>query len=98
MGKPAARLGDSTAHGTPLMGSTGSTNVFIGGMPAWRVGIDMHTCPLFNGSAPHVGGMVSVGSSSVFINNFPVARMGDQIIEAGAPNSIVSGEVTVMIG
>ncbi len=36
MPKPAARLGDSTAHGTPLGGSPGSLNVFIGGKPAWR--------------------------------------------------------------
>jgi uncharacterized Zn-binding protein involved in type VI secretion len=25
-----------TAHGDPLKGGTGSTNVFIGGLPAWR--------------------------------------------------------------
>lgn len=36
MGKPAARLGDSTAHGTPLGGGTGSINVLIGNRPAWR--------------------------------------------------------------
>lgn len=36
MGKPAARIGDSTAHGTPLGGGIGSINVLIGGRPAWR--------------------------------------------------------------
>lgn len=37
MAKFAARLGDSTAHGTPLGGiGIGSTNVFIGNRPAWR--------------------------------------------------------------
>ncbi len=37
MPKPAARIGDSTSHGTPLGGiGIGSTNVLIGGRPAWR--------------------------------------------------------------
>ena len=35
-GRPAARLGDLTAHGSPLGGSPGSVNVLIGSMPAWR--------------------------------------------------------------
>jgi len=33
---PAARVGDTTAHGCPLAPGPGSTNVFIGGMPAWK--------------------------------------------------------------
>jgi len=33
---PAARTGDSTAHGVPLMPGPGSNTVFIGAMPAWR--------------------------------------------------------------
>lgn len=37
MGKPAARLGDNTAHGTPLGGiGLGSLNVMIENQPAWR--------------------------------------------------------------
>jgi uncharacterized Zn-binding protein involved in type VI secretion len=35
-GKPAARLGDMTAHGSPLGAGPGSTNVLIGKRPAWR--------------------------------------------------------------
>jgi len=35
-GLPAARIGDPTAHGSPLAGSPGSPTVLIGGMPAWR--------------------------------------------------------------
>lgn len=95
---PAARVGDSTAHGTPLGPGPGSTNVLIGGMPAWRVGSDFHACPLVSGVVPHVGGVVSMGSTSVLINNMPAARMGDMIAEATAPNSIVMGCPTVMIG
>lgn len=32
---PAARLGDATAHGNPLAPGPVSTNVIIGGKPAW---------------------------------------------------------------
>lgn len=95
---PAARVGDNTSHGTPLAGSVGSPNVFIGGRPAWRAMVDVHTCPLTSGPVPHVGGTVMKGSTSVFINKMPAARMGDKIIESGPPNTIAKGCPTVNIG
>ncbi|MCP5106292.1 MAG: hypothetical protein GY950_23095 [bacterium] len=95
---PAARVGDMTAHGTPLSPGPGSTDVLIGGMPAWRVGMDFHTCPLVTVLVPHVGGMVAMGSTSVLINSMPAARQGDMIAEAGPPNSIAMGCPTVIIG
>ncbi|AFO55269.1 MULTISPECIES: PAAR domain-containing protein [Natrinema] len=95
--QPAARVGDQTAHGTPLAG-TGSPNVLIGKRPAWRALADVHTCPLTTGPVPHVGGTVTKGSTSVLINKMPAARMGDTIIESGPPNTIASGCSTVMIG
>ncbi len=95
---PAARVGDMTSHGTPLSPGPGSTNVLIGGMPAWRGAADFHTCPLFSGTVPHVGGTVVPGSTTVLINNLPAVRQGDSIIEAGPPNSIVMGCPTVLIG
>lgn len=98
MGQPAARVGDQTGHGTPLAPGPGSTNVLIGGMPAWRAGSDFHTCPLFDGPKPHVGGVVAVGSTTVLINNLPAARQGDQVVEAGPPNPIALGATTVLIG
>jgi uncharacterized Zn-binding protein involved in type VI secretion len=98
MGQPAARLGDSTSHGTPLAPGPGSPTVLIGGRPAWRVGIDTHVCPLFNGPSPHVGGVVALGSSTVLINGAPAVRQGDSVVEAGAPNAIALGELTVLIG
>jgi uncharacterized Zn-binding protein involved in type VI secretion len=94
----AARVGDMTSHGTPLTPGPGSVNVLIGGMPAWRVAVDMHACPLVTGVVPHVGGMVAAGSPTVFINNCPAVRQGDVIVEAGPPNSIMVGCPTVMIG
>lgn len=33
---PAARITDSTAHGSPLVPGPGSPNVIIGFLPAWR--------------------------------------------------------------
>lgn len=95
--KPAARLGDQTAHGTPLTG-TASPNVFIGNMPAWRALADFHACPLSSGPVPHVGGTVLKGSTSVFINKLPAARLGDTIVENGPPNTITAGCPTVLIG
>jgi len=95
----AARIGDMTSHGTPLGPGPGSTNVLIGGMPAWRAGVDFHVCPMVDlGPKPHVGGVVSKGSATVLINDFPAARQGDVITEAGPPNSIVAGCPTVQTG
>jgi len=98
MGLAAVRVGDNTSHGTPLSPGPGSPTVLIGGMPAWRVGVDTHLCPLFTGTAPHIGGVVLQASTTVFINGSPAVRMNDQIIEGTAPNTIVSGEPTVLIG
>ena len=95
---PAARVGDMTAHGTPLAPGPGSFNVLIGGKPAWKAGVDFHTCPLVTVLVPHVGGTVAMGSTTVFINGMPAVRMGDTIVESGPPNSIVMGEPTVIIG
>ncbi len=94
---PAARVGDQTAHGTPLGGGIGSPNVLIGGKPAWRIGPDIHVCPLMDGPKPHVGGVTTMGCPRLLINNFPAAKLGDTITEGGAPNAIMSGEVTVLI-
>lgn len=98
MGQPAARVGDLTGHGTPLGPGPGCPTVLIGGVPAWRAGIDMHVCPLFNGPAPHVGGVVAMGSATVLIGGAPAARQGDMITEAGGPNPIAAGCPTVLIG
>lgn len=98
---PAARMGDPTSHGKPLSPGPGSTDVLIGGKPAWRVGSDFHVCPQqipATPPIPHVGGTVAVGSMTVLINNLPAARQGDMIIEAGPPDSITTGEPTVIIG
>ena len=98
MGQPAARVGDLTSHGTPLGPGPGAPTVLIGGQPAWRTGSDVHTCPLFDGPKPHVGGTVAVGSITVMIAGLGAARQGDMVVEAGAPNAIAGGLPTVLIG
>jgi uncharacterized Zn-binding protein involved in type VI secretion len=98
MGLPAARVGDPTAHGTPLGPGPGCSTVLIGGRPAWRAVVDAHVCPLGSGSSRHVGGVVPVGSATVRIGGGPAARAGDAVIEAGPSNTIVSGALSVLIG
>lgn len=97
MGMPAARLGDTTSHGTPLLGPPRCPTVLIEKKPAWRVG-DTHFCPLVNGVQPHAGGAVAVGSVTVTIGGAPAARVGDVVMEAGGPNPITAGATTVLIG
>lgn len=94
---PAARALDVTSHGTPLSGP-GSPDVLVGGMPAWRAGVDVHACPLVTGVVPHVGGVVAAGSSTVLVNGVPAARQGDSVVESGPPNTIAAGCPTVIIG
>ncbi len=98
MGKPAARMGDSTAHGGTII--LGQPTVLIGGMPAARVG-DMHVCPMMTPGVPpipHVGGPVSLGSTGVLIGGMPAARMGDMLVCTGPPDTIIMGCMTVLIG
>lgn len=98
MGQPAARVTDQTSHGTPLSPGPGAATVLIGGLPAWRVGSDFHTCPLVTVLVPHVGGTVAVGSTTVLIEGLPAARQGDLVVEAGPPNAIALGATNVLIG
>lgn len=97
MGKPAARVGDQTAHGGVITGP-GCPTVMIGGKPAACLG-DMHTCPMVDpGPKPHVGGPIVQGSATVLIGGKPAARVGDQATCAGPPDVIAMGCTTVLIG
>jgi len=100
---PAARLGDETAHGTPLAPGPGSVNVIIGGQPAWRAEIDQHACPAVSITGADGVGSVMMGSPTVLINGMMACRMGDIVIEKpglamGPANPILMGCPTVMIG
>jgi uncharacterized Zn-binding protein involved in type VI secretion len=97
---PAARMGDTTAHGGTIV--SGLPTVLIGGQPAARVG-DMHVCPLVNAdpaASPHVGGaLVGPGAATVLIGGQPAAVIGDSATcVSPAPNSVVAGYPTVLLG
>jgi uncharacterized Zn-binding protein involved in type VI secretion len=94
----AARVTDLTMHLGPLTPGPGSPNVFIGGMPAWRVGLDMHVCPA-PGAVPHGAGPTLPGDPTVLINGAPAARATDYVVEPTAgPDVIAIGCPTVLIG
>jgi len=98
MSKPAARMGDPTAHGGVIV--AGYPTVLIGGQPAARLG-DMHVCPMVTPGTPpipHVGGPVNLGSATVLIGGQPAARLGDMAVCTGPPDTIASGCPTVLIG
>ena len=98
MSKPAARMGDLTAHGGTIV--AGYPTVLIGGQPAARMG-DMHTCPMVTPGTPpipHVGGPITMGSATVLIGGQPAARMGDMATCVGPPDTIAAGCPTVLIG
>jgi uncharacterized Zn-binding protein involved in type VI secretion len=93
--KPAARLGDTTAHGGSIV--AGCSTVLIGGKPAARVG-DMHVCPMVDFVTPHVGGPIIMGSPTVFIGGMPAARVTDIATCTGPPDIISLGCPNVLIG
>lgn len=59
---------------------------------------DMHTCPLATPN-PHVGGpVIGPGAINVLIGGMPAAVVGDLLVCAGPPDSIIKGSATVLIG
>ena len=59
----------------------------------------MHTCPMFDGPKPHVGGpILPPGQPTVLIGGLPAARMGDMCTCVGPPDTIMQGSALVMIG
>jgi uncharacterized Zn-binding protein involved in type VI secretion len=95
MGKPAARLGDLTAHGGTV--TLGLPTVLIGKMPASTLG-DMHVCPMCTGPVPHVGGPITLGSTGVMLGKKPSARISDITVCVGPPSMPAMGCMTVLIG
>lgn len=68
-------------------------------LPAVRIGVDQHVCPMMNGPVPHVGGpIIGPGVPTVLIGGVPAATMGDNCTCVGPPATIIKGSVTVLIG
>lgn len=66
--------------------------------PAARL-TDLHTCPMFTGPVPHVGGpILGPCCPTVLIGGLPAARLGDMVTCVGPPDSILMGNPTVLIG
>ena len=93
----AARLGDScTGHGCwpPRTNNQASSNVFINGRGAHRVGDgwNAHTCP----SIPETHASTQTGgSATVFVNGKALARIGDGVacgsFVATGSSDVISG-------
>jgi uncharacterized Zn-binding protein involved in type VI secretion len=60
---------------------------------------DMHTCPMVNGTVPHVGGpLLPGGNTTVLIGGVFASVVGDSCVCTGPPDSLVAGSSSVMIG
>ena len=60
---------------------------------------DNHVCPMVTGLVPHGGGpILPPGTVTVFIGGLPAATLGDMLVCAGPPDTIVKGSATVLIG
>lgn len=65
--------------------------------PAARV-TDMHTCPMFDGPKPHVGGpIIPPCSMNVITGSMPQARVTDKCTCVGPIDVIVKGSPTVLV-
>ena len=66
--------------------------------PAARI-TDMHTCPMFDGPKPHVGGPILPHCAvTVLTGGLPQARITDLATCVGPPDTIVQGSPKVFIG
>jgi uncharacterized Zn-binding protein involved in type VI secretion len=92
----ATRLGDNnTGHDAcpPVPLASASTNVFINGRGAGRLG-DVYVVHSCDDHPPHAD-VIASGSSTVFINGIPAARIGDTVSLGG---SVAEGSGDVFIG
>ncbi len=59
----------------------------------------MHTCPMFDGPKPHVGGpILPAGCPTVLIGGLPAARATDMATCVGPPDVLTPGSATCLIG
>jgi uncharacterized Zn-binding protein involved in type VI secretion len=76
-------------------------NVFIEKMPAMRIGMDMHQCPMVFILVPHMPApmpIIPAGPRMTFINKMPAARTGDLLTcVSPAPNMVSKGASTVFV-
>lgn len=95
MGQPGANITTITAHGGVVV--QGAPTVLLEKKPGSRIG-DMHTCPMFDGPKPHVGGPILLGSFTVWTCKVPQSYQGMPAICVGPPDSLQVGATTVNVG
>ena len=108
-GKAAQGIGilfGNTGMTSGAITAYGSSNVFIGGKPAARAGIDAAGCDgvhsFHHPVMPPPTVLIAQGSTSVHINGRPAARVGDKLIcggdiKTGQSNVIIGGDTTDML-
>jgi uncharacterized Zn-binding protein involved in type VI secretion len=103
----AAEAATKAAAGTPgapaalaaEMATKAAAVASLGAMMSAAGAPDIHQCMTIPPPPPHGPGVVIDGSKTVQINFLAASRLGDTVLEAlGAPNKIVKGEFTVIIG
>lgn len=95
MSSGITRLGDlSTGHGSfaPRISDSASTDVFVNGIGAVRVGD--HWAVHCDSNGCH-DGVQATGSSTVFVNGLAVARIGDSI---SCGDTVAIGSTDVFAG
>ncbi|MFC5047198.1 PAAR domain-containing protein [Aquimarina hainanensis] len=55
----------------------------------------MHTCPMYSGTTPHVGGPIMQGEPNILVNNKPAATIGSMCACAGPPDTVAQGAPNV---
>ncbi|NEX22404.1 hypothetical protein G3480_19180 [Thiorhodococcus mannitoliphagus] len=92
-GAPAVYAAEQAAKSAALAAMSAAITSAAAG------GTDIHSCMTPSPAPPHGPGVVINGSATVQINNLPACRLGDSILEAiGPPNSITSGDPSLLIG
>jgi len=93
----ATRIGDADIpHCSGMVRATGSSNVFVNGIPWSRQG-DINTPHLRPGSpCPTHIASITIGSTTVFVNGKGAGRIGDFIsgctaVAQGSPNVFCGG-------
>lgn len=96
MSSPAARVGDLTVTGDPIV-PPGAPTVLIAGLPAARM-LDLV-------SGPACAGSITIASTTVMISSQPAARVGDQVMGTNPASGVAvttaiapPGAPTVLIG
>jgi uncharacterized Zn-binding protein involved in type VI secretion len=110
---PAARLGDVSGHGAPLVPGPGSTTVFIGGQPAWRGVGPGAAAAIVAAAAAALGAVMEAQANLAKVIAEQIAKVSAQMFSTGAdtiacpivkvvipdgPGVVINGSTTVFIG